>query len=259
MIYLSGMWRSFRALVALIALSLATPAMAKSQPLTIFAAASLTDAMNVAGKAFTAKTRVPVRFSFAASGVLARQLEAGAKADLFISADNEWMDYAQGRGLVQPTSRANLLGGRLALIAPADSRIDLPIRSGFPIAQALGKGRLATGDPDYVPVGRYARAALMSLGIWGSVADRLARTESVRFALALVSRKEVPLGIVYETDAIIDKRVRILGIFPANSHPAIVYPMALTRKAGPDGSRFAAFLKSPEGLAIFRRFGFKTF
>ena len=227
-------------------------------PLTVFAAASLTDALEDVGRAYTARTGQAVRFSFAASSIIARQLEAGARADLFFSADLEWMDHAEARGLVDPASRRNLLRGRLALIAPVGSPARLAIAPGFPLAAALGpRGRLAVGDPDYVPAGRYARAALLRLGAWNSVADRLVRADNVRAALAYVARGEAPLGIVYETDAVIEPGVRIVGIFPATSHPPIVYPAAITARARPGAAAFLAFAASAEAAAIFRRFKFR--
>lgn len=228
-------------------------------PITVFAAASLTDALQAAGKAYTARTGVPVRFSFASSAVIAHQLESGARADLFISADIDWMDYVQARGLIQPGTRHNLLRGRLALVAPRTSPVRLAIVPGFALARALGpRGRLAVGDPDYVPAGRYARAALEKLGVWQSAADRLARADNVRVALAFVSRGEAPLGIVYETDARIDPGVRIVGLFPENSHPPIVYPAAITRNAGSGARAFHDYLRGPQGQAIFRRYGFRS-
>lgn len=227
------------------------------EPLTIFAASSLTDALQASGAAFTAKSSIPVRFSFASSAALARQLEAGAPADMFLSADKKWMDYVQARGLIDNGSRITLFKGRLALIAPAGSSVMLKIARGFPLARALGPtGRLATGDPDFVPVGRYARAALVSLRIWPDIANRLARTENVRVALALVARQEAPLGIVYETDAKSEPRVKIVGLFPESSHPPIAYSAALAAKAKPAATAFRAFLRSRENQAIVRRFGF---
>ena len=239
--------------------SFAEPPVARPRPapLTVFAAASLTNALEEVGRAYTARSGQPVRFSFASSGIIARQIEGGARPDMFVSADIDWMDYVQARNLIRNASRRNILRGRLALIAPAASRIELPIRPGFPLAAALGaRGRLATGDPDYVPAGRYARAALLSLGVWGDVASRLVRADNVRVALTYVSRGEAPLGIVYETDALIDPGVRIVGIFPAASHPPIVYSAALTRSARPGAQAFYDFMTGPEGQAIFRRFRF---
>src|ERR1700722_10586337 len=173
--------------------------------IVVFAAASLTNVLQDLGDAFTKQTSIPVKFSFAASSALARQIESGAPADVFFSADLDWMDYLQKRNLIQSASRRDVVGNRPVLIAPRDSAIELKIKPHFPLATALGSKRLATGDPDAVPVGRYAREALTNLGVWDEVADRIVRADSVRSALAFVDRGEAPLGIVYETDAMIDK------------------------------------------------------
>lgn len=228
-------------------------------PITIFAAASLTDALQAIGKAYTAHTGTPVRFSFASSSLLAKQIEAGAKADLFVSADLQWMDHVQQAGLIDPVSRRTLLRGRLALIAPADAPVALRIAPNFPLAQALGPdGRLAVGDPDYVPAGIYAKTALTRLGVWPSVQGRLARADNVRVALSYVARHETPFGIVYETDALAEPGVKIVGIFPESSHPPIEYPVAIVRGAGPAARTFYAYLNGAEAKAIFRRFGFQA-
>jgi molybdate transport system substrate-binding protein len=224
--------------------------------IVIFAAASLTNVLQDLGDAFTKQTSVPVKFSFAASSALARQIENGAPADVFFSADLDWMDYLQKRNLIQPASRHDVLGNRLVLIAPSDSAIELKIKPHFPVATALGNKRLATGDPDSVPVGRYAQAALTNLGVWDEVADRLIRADSVRSALAFVDRGEAPLGIVYETDAMIDKHVRVVDVFPATSHPPIVYPIALTTSAIADAAKFVAYITSPAADATFKAYGF---
>ena len=246
-------------LLALASIGTAVPA-APPPPLTIFAAASLTDAMQAVGKAYTAKAGVPVRFSFAASSLLAKQIEAGAKAELFVSADQQWMDHAQQAGFIDQRSRRNLLRGRLVLIAPADARVTVRIGPNFALARALGpNGRLAVGDPDYVPAGRYAKAALTRLGVWPTVQDRLARADNVRVAMSYVVRHDAPLGIVYETDARAEPGVRIVGTFPESSHPPIDYPVAIVRGATPRARGFAAYLSGPEAKAIFRRFGFRTF
>ena len=226
-------------------------------PLTVFAAASLTNVMEEIGDRLrrTAAHAKP-RFSFAASSVLARQVEAGAKADVFFSADQEWMDYLAARGLVRNDTRRDVVGNRLVLIAPAASTAELRIAPGFPLAATLGKGHLATGDPDYVPAGKYARSALMTLGVWSDVADRLVRAENVRVALAYVARGEAPLGIVYATDAKAEPRVRIVDTFPADSHLPITYPVAALSGSGAEAGEFVAFLAGEQAAEIFRRAGF---
>jgi molybdate transport system substrate-binding protein len=224
--------------------------------IVVFAAASLTNALQDLGDAFTKQTSVPVKFSFAASSALARQIENGAPADVFFSADIDWMDYLQKRNLIQPASRHDVVGNRLVLIAPSDSTVELKIKPHFPLATALGNKRLATGDPESVPVGRYAQAALTSMGVWDEVADRIIRADSVRSALAFVDRGEAPLGIVYETDAMIDKHVRVVDVFPATSHPPIVYPIALTMTAKADAAKFVAYISSPAADVTFKAYGF---
>jgi len=227
-----------------------------AKPLLIFGASSLTNALDEIGADYTRATGQPVKFSYAASSMLARQIEAGAKADLFFSADTEWMDYLQARNLVDASTRKDLLGNRLVLIAPKSSTLQLKIGPSFPLAAALGKGRLSTGDPDSVPVGRYAKSALTSLGVWNSVADRIINADNVRTAMAFVSRGEAPLGIVYETDALVDKNVKVIDTFPANSHLPIVYPMAVTSVAQSSTSEFLGYLRGPEAAEKFRKFGF---
>jgi molybdate transport system substrate-binding protein len=226
------------------------------QPLLVYAAVSLSDSLGEAGRRFEARGGARVKFSFAASSTLARQIEAGADADMFASADLAWMDYLQARRLIRPGTRRNALGNRLVLIAPADSRVALKIAPKFALAAALGRSRLTTGDPDTVPAGRYARAALTSLGVWDGVAGRLVRADSVRNALGFVARGDAALGIVYATDAAIDPRVRVVDTFPAASHPPIVYPFAVTARGGPDAVKFLEFLRGPETAAIFERHGF---
>lgn len=248
--------RVFLVLGALLCCGLTGAAEPASRPVTVFAAASLTSVLDELGGEFTRTTGVPVRFSFASSAILARQIEAGAGADVFLPADQEWMDYLGRRARIRPSSRRNVAGNRLVLIAPRASDVQLAIEPGFPLVGALGDGRLATGDPDSVPAGRYARAALASLGVWNDVADRLVRAEDVRHALRFVARGEAPLGIVYATDARVDDRVRIVGTFPAGSHPPITYPVALTPRAGPDAERFVKFVLGDAGRAAFERSGF---
>lgn len=248
-----------RSLLAAIAtLLLAAPARAQgTQPeLLVFAAASLTNAFDEIGASYTRDTGQSVKFSYASSSALARQLEAGARADVFASADAEWMDYCQSRKLIDASSRTDLLSNRLVLIAPATSTVQLAIAPGFALADALGGKRLATGDPEYVPVGRYARSALTSLGVWNDVADRLVRADNVRTALAFVSRGEAPLGIVYATDALADAGVRVVDTFPESTHLRIVYPVALTANARPGAKRFLESLRSPAAGNVFRSHGF---
>jgi molybdate transport system substrate-binding protein len=262
---------SRRALIARLARALATllavgtslgaaPAAAQSGPglVTVFAAASLKNAMDDAITAFTARSHVPARASYGASSALARQIEQGAPADVFVSADVDWMDYLAGRSLIAPGGRRALLSNHLALIAPADSRIALRIAPGMPLAAALGSGRLAVAGAD-VPAGRYAQASLTALHVWPSVQDKLARAESVRAALAFVARGETPLGIVYDTDAKVEPKVRIVGLFPDTSHPPIIYPAALVGASrNPNGPQFLRFLTGREAAAIFHRYGFQT-
>lgn len=229
----------------------------QKQELLVFAAASLTSVLDEIGTAYTRQTQQPVKFSYAASSGLARQLEAGANADVFFSADLEWMDYVQARNLIDRSTRRNVLSNRLVLVAPADSKIELKIAPGFKLAEALGNGRLATGDPESVPVGKYARSALTSLGVWNDVADKLVRADNVRSALAFIARGETPLGIVYETDAKVEKRVRVVDFFPADSHPPIVYPVAVTAKARPAARQFVEFLRSAPAQEAFKKYGFQ--
>jgi len=253
--------RSLSSLVAsaLFALLLAPAARAqdaKRPTLLVFAPASLTDVLGDLSKSFEQKGGVPVRLSFAASAVLARQIEAGGKADVFISADQEWMDYLQQRNLILKSSRRDLAGNRLVLIAPADSQVDIRVAPGFPLLAALRGGRLSTGDPATVPVGRYARSALIALGVWEKIRDRLAPADNVRSAMMFVSRGEAPLGIVYTTDALLDPGVRIVDTFPANTHAPITYPGAVTIGSNNYAVSFLEFLSRPESLDTWRRFGF---
>jgi molybdate transport system substrate-binding protein len=231
---------------------------ADKPPITVFAAASLTNVLQELSDGFTKESSIPVRLSFAASSALARQIENGAPADVFFSADLEWMDYLQARNLIQRDTRHDVLGNRLVLIAPADSNIKLKIEPHFRLADALGKGRLAAGDPESVPAGRYSREALTTLGVWNDVERRLVRADSVRSALAFVDRGEAPLGIVYETDALADKKVRVVDTFPGQSHLPIVYPIALTGPAGADAAKFVAYIRGPAGDAAFKAYGFTT-
>jgi molybdate transport system substrate-binding protein len=235
--------------VALVVLAL--PALAQDRIL-VFAAASLKNALDEANAAFPSK----VVASYAASPALARQIENGAPAQVFISADLEWMDYLEKRQLLQAGARRNLLGNRLVLIAPASSKTALRIAPGFSLGPALGGGRLALANPETVPAGKYAKAALEKLGVWDSVARRVAGAENVRAALALVARGEAPLGVVYETDARSEPGVAVVDRFDPALHPPIVYPAALLRGSGARAAGYLAFLASPQGMAIFEKHGF---
>ncbi|MDB6089010.1 MAG: molybdenum transporter molybdenum-binding protein ModA [Gammaproteobacteria bacterium] len=229
-----------------------------SSTVLVFAAASLTNVLDELSTAFTGQTKVPVKSSLAASSVLAKQIEAGAPADVFFSADLDWMDYLEQRKLLKPGSRHDVAGNRLVLIAPADSRVTVKIVNGVDLAPALGpQGRIATGDPDSVPVGKYARAALQKLGAWDKVSGRIVRAESVRAALAFVARGEAPLGIVYRTDALAEKRVRIVAEFPQDTHPPITYPIAVTTHGGPAAQQFVDFTRAAAAAEIFRKYGFE--
>jgi molybdate transport system substrate-binding protein len=233
-----------------------SPAAADGGALVVFGAASLGDVLEEVDAAFTARSAIPVKASYAASSVLARQIEAGAPADVFLSADQEWMDYLAQRGLLRAGSRHDLLGNQLVLIAPVDSTVHIKIAPGFDLAGSLGSGRLATGDPDSVPVGKYAHAALTKLGVWEQVVNRLARADNTRVALEYVARGESPLGIVYETDALAEKRVRVVGVFPGDSHPPITYPVALTASAHANAARYLEFVSGDVARQIFERRGF---
>jgi molybdate transport system substrate-binding protein len=201
---------------------------------------------------------VRVRFSYAASSALARQIEGGAPADLFISADLDWMDYVAERRLIRRETRVNLVGNDLVLIAPAGRVPALKIVAGFPLGAALGRERLALADPAAVPAGKYAQAALTSLGVWSQVAPKVAAAENVRAALVLVSRGEAPLGIVYRTDALADRSVVIVDVFPSQTHPRIVYPAAVTVSGSTDAVRVLAILRSAAAKAVLAQQGFRT-
>jgi molybdate transport system substrate-binding protein len=230
---------------------------AAERALTVFAAASLTNVLQEVGAAYTADTGTAVRFSFAASSALARQIESGSPADAFLSADQDWMNYLQQRGQIATATRIDVVSNSLVIIAPADSSITLRIGKGFELAKALGpNGRLATGDPASVPVGRYAQAALTHLGAWSGVEKRIVAADNVRTALNFVARGEAPLGIVYATDARSEPKVRVVGIFPADSHEPITYPAAATASASPEAAKFVAFLTGKEARALFDKAGF---
>ena len=246
------------ALAATIAIAaVPSAAAAQEKSIVVFAAASMKNALDDVDDVFTKKTGIKVVASYAASSALMKQIEQGAPADVFLSADIDWMDYGEKHNLIKNDTRFNLLGNRLVLIAPKDSKIgDVQIAPGFDLAALAGNGRIATGDVRAVPAGLYAKAALEKLGVWASVESKLAMAENVRAALVLVVRGEAPLGIVYETDAKIEPGVKIVGVFPEDSHPPIVYPVALTKDAKPDAAQYLAFLRTADAAAIFQRYGF---
>jgi molybdate transport system substrate-binding protein len=230
-----------------------------SEGLIVFAAASLTDTLQKVSDAYTARGGARVKLSFAASSALARQIEAGARADVYFPADQEWMDYLETRRLIDASSRIDLLGNRLALIAPGEDPGAATLAQPRSILEALGaKGRLATGDPDSVPAGKYAKAALISLGLWKDVEARLARAENVRVALSYVARGEAPLGVVYSTDAAAEPRVQVIELFPESSHAPITYPIAAVARARPAARGYLAFLRGPEARKVFVDAGFRA-
>lgn len=236
---------------------LSPPPAAAQDTLTVFAAASMKNALDDVNKAFTEKEKTKVTASYAASSALIKQIEAGAPADVFISADLDWMKYGIEKKAIKPGSDFQLLGNRLVLIAPKESKTsEVKIAPGFDIVGAAGGGRIATGDVRAVPVGKYAKAALEKLGVWSKAESHMAMAENVRAALALVGRGEAPLGIVYETDAKVEPNVKIVGIFPQESYPPVIYPAGLTVNAKPEAAKYLAFLRSDAAKAILVRYGF---
>lgn len=234
------------------------PLAAEPETVTVFAAASTTNAVTEIGRLFEKGKTGKFRSSFASSSTLAKQIEQGAPADVYISADIKWMDYLETKKMIAPGTRFNLLSNRIVLIAPKDSSINhIDIRPGLDLVKLLGDGRLSMGDPDHVPAGIYGMKAFEKLGIWSSIENRVARTRDVRAALALVERGETPLGQVYATDAAISDKVKVVGIFPQDSHPPIVYPVAIVAgRKSEAAEQFIEFLKGPEAKAIFEKYGF---
>jgi molybdate transport system substrate-binding protein len=243
---------------ALLLLGLLAPAGLRAQDLTVFAAASLTNALTDVCAAWARQGHPTPRLSFAASSTLARQIEQGAPANIFASADERWMDDLARHDGVAPQTRRDLLRNDLVLVVPADAPRHVTIGPGFDLVGFLGPtGRLATGDPAHVPVGIYARQALERLGVWSSVAQRIAPTDDVRAALLLVERGEAPAGIVYGTDAAISRRVVVAGVFPADSHDPITYPFAVTRSGDtPEARALLDFMAGPEARRLFAKYGF---
>jgi molybdate transport system substrate-binding protein len=232
---------------------------ADAQDLVVFAAASLKEALDEAALQFQRANGQKVVVSYAASPALAKQIENGAPADVFISADLDWMDYVEQRKLIKPGTRVNLLRNRLVMIAPAGSQVQVEIKPGFPLEKLLGEGKLSMANPDSVPAGKYGRAALEKLGVWSSIERRVVRADNVRTALIFVARGEAPLGIVYQTDAYAEKKVRIVAQFPQDTHPAIIYPIAVIASSRHAAAPvFVNYLKSREARAIFEKYGFST-
>ncbi len=250
--------RLFAILVLCASIAGAPQPAAAQESITVFAAASLRNALDDADAAFTKATGIKVVVSYEATSTLAKQIEQGAPADVFISADLRWMDYATEHKLIKPDTRVNLLGNRLVLIAPADSKFDkVAIAKGFDIAKLAGDGRIAVADVKAVPAGLYAKAALENLGVWAAAEPKLAMAENVRATLAFVARGETPIGIVYETDAKIEPKVKIVGIFPDGSYPPVTYPVAATAATTNSAiARYLNFLRSPSAKTTFEKYGF---
>jgi molybdate transport system substrate-binding protein len=246
-----------RAIFILVASTLSLAAHAQGRDLLVFGAASLKNALDDADAQFQHDTGHKIVVSYGASSALAKQIEGGAPADIFISADLDWMDYVAQHQLIKAETRFNLLGNKLVLIAAADSNITLSIGPNFPLAQTLGNGRLAMADPAAVPAGKYGKAALEALGVWSSVSSKVAAAQDVRAAMAFVSRGEAPLGIVYQTDAAADKGVKIVAAFPESTHPPIIYPLAVTATStNPETTAYIQYLKSPAAKPAFEKQGF---
>ena len=233
------------------------PAAAQGGDVVVFAAASLKNALDAVNAQWRKETGRKATISYAASSALAKQIEQGAPAHMFISADLAWMDYLAGKNMIKADSRANLLGNRIVLVAPKDTAQKVDIKPGFDLAKVLGGGRLAMANVDAVPAGKYGKAALEKLGVWASVSNKVAQAENVRAALLLVSRKEAPAGIVYQTDAAAEPNVSIIGTFPENTHEPIIYPIALTAgPTHPDAAALLAYVRSAKAKPLFEAQGF---
>src|SRR5215470_5361765 len=253
------MARFFALVLMILTIGVAPAAHSQDKTITVFAAASLKNALDDADAAFTKQTGIKVVASYDASSALMKQIESGAPADAFLSADLKWMDYGVEKKVINESTRLNLLGNVLVLIAAKDAKIDhVDIKPGFDLAKLAGDGRIATGDVKAVPVGLYAKAALENLGLWQSVEPKMAMTVNVRAALAYVARGEAPLGIVYATDAKVEPGVKVIGVFPDNSHDPIIYPMAATVNAKPETMQYLAFLRSSAAKPTFEGYGFSV-
>ncbi|WP_353642455.1 molybdate ABC transporter substrate-binding protein [Mesorhizobium sp. WSM2239] len=250
-------WR-FAALIGAMVMALSSaPSVHSAEKVVVFAAASLKNALDAVNETWQTKTGQTATISYAASSALARQIEQGAPADIFISADLDWMEYLSEKQLIAPGSRTNLLGNRIVLIAATGSTIETSIAPDFPLAELLGNGRLAMGDVKAVPAGKYGKAALERLGVWAEVEDKVAQAENVRAALKLVAIGEAPLGIVYQSDAVAEPAVKVIGIFPEETHPPIVYPAAVIADSkNPDAVKFVKHLQSAKARRQFEAQGF---
>ena len=250
-------WVLGSAVALLVPWSSQAPARAQGGDVVVFAAASLKNALDAVNAQWQKETGKSAKISYAASSALAKQIEQGAPAQMFISADLDWMDYVEKKNQIKPESRSNLLGNRIVLIAPKDKAQPIDIKPGFDLAKVLGDGRLSMANVDSVPAGKYGKAALEKLGVWGSVSSKIAQAENVRAALLLVSRGEAPLGIVYQTDAAADPNVKIIGTFSEDTHPPIIYPIALTASGNnPDAAAFLEYIKSAKAKPLFEAQGF---
>ena len=254
-----GFFCSLVAAVAASFLPMPSGGNAAEQGPTVFAAASLKDALDQINATWQKGGGSPATISYAASSALAKQIEQGAPADIFISADEDWMNYLAERKLIKPDTRFDLLGNSLVLIAPKNSELTAKIGPGFPLAALIGDGHLAMANTDSVPAGKYGKAALMKLGVWDAVKDKVAQADNVRAALVLVARGEAPLGIVYATDARAEPNVKVLDTFPEDTHPPIIYPAAeLAGASSPEAPALLAYLKSASARATFEAQGFKV-
>ena len=253
------MTRFFAFALMILSIGAATAVHSQDMTITVFAAASLKNALDDVDAAFTKQTGIKVVTSYDASSTLMKQIEGGAPADAFVSADLKWMDYGVEKKIINESTRLNLLGNVLVLIAAKDSKIDqVDIKPGFDLAKLAGDGRIATGDVKAVPVGLYAKAALEKLGVWPSIEPKMAMAVNVRAALGYVARGEAPLGIVYATDAKVEPGVKVVGIFPDDSHDPIIYPVAATVNAKPETTQYLAFLRSTAAKSTFERYGFSV-
>jgi molybdate transport system substrate-binding protein len=233
------------------------PTEAQGSDVLVFAAASLKNALDAVNAQWRKETGKKAVISYASSSALAKQIEQGAPAQMFIAADLDWMDYLAAKSLIEPDTRSNLLGNRIVLIAPKDKALPVEIKPGFDLAKLLGDGRLSMANVDAVPAGKYGKAALEKLGVWASVSGKIAQAENVRATLLLVSRGEAPAGIVYQTDAAADPNVKIIGTFPEDTHPPIIYPIALTASAThPDAAALLAYIASDKARPLFEAQGF---